>query len=254
VTPAWKRLVPPQAYGVSAYHLKGANLAHNLQTFDMPHAEQVSFAGLLTATGGFLDAFTFVGHGHVFANSMTGNVVLLGLAAGTGDFTSVWWHLVPILAFIVGVAAAHVIRLKLADGPVGRVEQISLWLEIGFLSLVALLPHEIPDEAIIVGIAFVAAVQSTSFTRVRGGGYNSTMTTGNLRRFAEMLFKGLVPKRDSQALWQARTFAVICLCFLGGAMIGGFTTPRLGNSAVAVPTLALLFLQLQLWMALRPAR
>lgn len=221
-------------------------LAQDLESIGMPHAEQLHFAGLLTATGGFLDAFTFVGHGHVFANSMTGNVVLLGLAAGAGDRAGVWWHLVPILAFMVGVVAAHLIRLQLRDGPVGRVEQISLWLEIGFLGLVALLPHQLPDEAIILGIAFVAAVQSTSFTRVKGGGYNSTMTTGNLRRFAETLFKGLVPKRDFQALRQAGTFAVICLSFLGGAMVGGFSTPRLGNSAVAIPIVALLFLQLRI--------
>lgn len=227
-------------------------MTQELQSAGVPHAEQVSFAGLLTATGGFLDAFTFVGHGHVFANSMTGNVVLLGLAAGTEDLPGVWWHLVPILAFMVGVVAAHLIRLKLRDGPVVRVEQISLWLEIGFLGLVALLPNQIPDEAVILGIAFVAAVQSTSFTRVKGGGYNSTMTTGNLRRFAETLFKGLAPKRDSQALLQAGTFAVICLCFLGGAIVGGFSTPRLGNSAVAIPTVALLLLQLRI--SLKPPR
>jgi len=238
-----------------AYHhaiWKVQFLAQELKSVEGPHSEQLYFAGLLTATGGFLDAFTFVGHGHVFANSMTGNVVLLGLAAGTGDRAGVWWHLVPILAFMVGVAAAYLIRLKLRDGPSRRVEQISLWLEIGFLGLVALLPHQLPGEAIILGIAFVAAVQSTSFARVKGGGYNSTMTTGNLRRFAETLFKGLVPKRDSQSLRQARTFAVICLCFLGGAMIGGFSTPRFGNSAVAIPIVALLFLQLRL--SLKPRR
>jgi uncharacterized membrane protein YoaK (UPF0700 family) len=32
----------------------------------------------LAATGSYLDAFTFVGKGRVFANSMTGNVVIMG--------------------------------------------------------------------------------------------------------------------------------------------------------------------------------
>ena len=133
---------------------KAQNLAQEFQPIRVPHTEQLSVAGLLTATGGFLDAFTFVGHGHVFANSMTGNVVLLGLAAGTGDRGGIWWHLVPILAFMMGVAVAQFIRLTLQSGPVGRAEQISLWLEISFLSLVALLPHELSHEAIILGIAF----------------------------------------------------------------------------------------------------
>jgi hypothetical protein len=37
---------------------------------------------LLAGVGGFLDAYTFVGRGGVFANAQTGNIVLLGVAAG----------------------------------------------------------------------------------------------------------------------------------------------------------------------------
>ena len=41
---------------------------------------------LLALAGGFLDAFTFVGHGGVFANAQTGNVVLLAVGAATGHW------------------------------------------------------------------------------------------------------------------------------------------------------------------------
>jgi hypothetical protein len=37
---------------------------------------------LLAGAGGFLDAYTFVGRGGVFANAQTGNIVLLGVEAG----------------------------------------------------------------------------------------------------------------------------------------------------------------------------
>lgn len=37
---------------------------------------------LLAGAGGFLDAYTFVGRGGVFANAQTGNIVLLAVAAG----------------------------------------------------------------------------------------------------------------------------------------------------------------------------
>lgn len=33
---------------------------------------------LLAGVGGFLDAYTFVGYGGVFANAQTGNIVLFG--------------------------------------------------------------------------------------------------------------------------------------------------------------------------------
>ena len=48
------------------------------------HAENgVDVAALLTFSGGFLDVFTYVGHGHVFANTMTGNIVFLGMFSAT---------------------------------------------------------------------------------------------------------------------------------------------------------------------------
>src|SRR6187402_1432230 len=44
----------------------------------IPPEASVLLATLVSFSGGFLDAFTYVGHGRVFANAMTGNVVLLG--------------------------------------------------------------------------------------------------------------------------------------------------------------------------------
>jgi uncharacterized membrane protein YoaK (UPF0700 family) len=43
-------------------------------------AESITNSAVMASAGGFLDAFTYVGHGHVFANAITGNVVLLGVA------------------------------------------------------------------------------------------------------------------------------------------------------------------------------
>src|SRR6185437_11215017 len=44
-----------------------------------PPESSVAVACLLSLSGGFLDAFTYIGHGGVFANAMTGNVVLMGV-------------------------------------------------------------------------------------------------------------------------------------------------------------------------------
>ena len=40
---------------------------------------------LLAAAGGFLDAYTFLCRGHVFANAQTGNIVLFGVSLARGD-------------------------------------------------------------------------------------------------------------------------------------------------------------------------
>ncbi len=65
---------------------------------------------LLAATGGLLDAVVFLSHGHVFANAMTGNVVFLGISVATRDWSHLFTYLIPILAFLLGVFASHLLQ------------------------------------------------------------------------------------------------------------------------------------------------
>jgi uncharacterized membrane protein YoaK (UPF0700 family) len=198
-------------------------------------SESLRGAVLLTFAGGYLDAFTFVGHGHVFANSMTGNVVLLGISLTQSDWAAALDRLWPILAFLAGVFLAHLLRLRSdAQHPL-RAGLLALGAELGLLLLVALLPGGFPDVPIVLGIAFMGALQSTMFGKLEGQAYNSTMTTGNLRKFAECFYAGIYPRRDAAALHQAALFAAVCCCFLLGAVSGALATPLLGNPAVLLP-------------------
>jgi uncharacterized membrane protein YoaK (UPF0700 family) len=62
----------------------------------------LSDAMLLAATGGLLDAVVYLNHGHVFANSMSGNVIFLGIAVLGRD----WGDIVPYLLPLAGFLAA----------------------------------------------------------------------------------------------------------------------------------------------------
>ena len=44
---------------------------------------------MLALTGGFLDAYTYITRGGVFANAQTGNIVLMGINLAKGDFERV---------------------------------------------------------------------------------------------------------------------------------------------------------------------
>src|SRR5580658_2603781 len=68
-------------------------------------------SAMLATAGGFLDGFTYVGHGHVFANTVTGNVVLLGINCFSGSWQAGLRHLPAILAFVAGVSTAQAIQL-----------------------------------------------------------------------------------------------------------------------------------------------
>ncbi len=208
-----------------------------VQTVPPPPESALTIACLLSLSGGFLDAFTYVGHGGVFANAMTGNIILMGVSAAAGHWRQALHHLPPLFAFMAGVFLAQAIRLPRLGARWPAL--LSLILEIIVLAMIAFLPRDFSDTWIVLSISFVAALQNSSFTRVRGLSYNSVMTTGNLRRFAEGLFTGLVPRRDPEILEQAGVFGAICLAFLVGALIGALATGWLRNAALVIPVMVL---------------
>ena len=58
---------------------------------------------LLCLAGGFLDAYTYVTRGGVFANAQTANLILMTLGLATGKGAQALKYLVPIL-FYLGTA------------------------------------------------------------------------------------------------------------------------------------------------------
>jgi len=220
-------------------------------TADPPPESTLAIACLLSLSGGFLDAFTYVAHGKVFANAMTGNIILMGVSATAGDWRQALNHVPPLIAFLIGVWTAQALRLPRENPRWPAL--LSLVLEIAVLAVIAFLPRSFPDVWIVLSIAFAAAVQNSSFTKVGAWSYNSVVTTGNLRRFGETLFGGTVPRRHDGMLEQARVFGAICLAFLFGALTGGLSTRMLHNAALAIPVLVLAFVLCRL-LATYPQR
>ena len=64
---------------------------------------------VLALAGGYLDAYTYLCRGGVFANAETGNMVLLGVKLAAGDWGGAVKYLPPIFAFFLGVLAAEAI-------------------------------------------------------------------------------------------------------------------------------------------------
>jgi uncharacterized membrane protein YoaK (UPF0700 family) len=190
----------------------------------------IRLAALLAIAGGFLDAFTYIAHGGVFANAQTGNVVLLGVLAAGGDWLGAVRHVLPILAFFVGVGIAE----KVGDPPVGRrlqrPQRYALVLEIAVLGIVGALPGSFSNTIVILAVAFVAALQSTIFGKIGEWSLNTTMTTGNLRTTAASAYRVLL-RRERDASAQAVAFGTVCIAFLLGAGLGALLTRWLHNHA-----------------------
>lgn len=201
--------------------------------------ETLPVALLLILAAGMLDAYTYVAHGGVFANAMTGNLVIMTVRLAQGQWAQAPPFLAPIAAYIAGVAVAHAIKEKPLRSLIRYPARFSLALEVAFLVVVAFLPKTVPDMAIVTGIAFVAAVQGTNFTRIGGFAFTSVTTSANLRHFTESAMTALVFGGGGHAHREMRFFAAVCLCFFAGAVLGALATCRFGHAAVWLPVVSL---------------
>jgi uncharacterized membrane protein YoaK (UPF0700 family) len=184
--------------------------------------QSLPVACLLTMSGGFLDAFTWLSLGGVFANSQTGNVVFLGMYAALGKWHEAVHHIPPIVAFLAGAWIAA--RL--------RAPRLCLIGEIVSLTIVmVLLPHAPPGPLAIIGISFGVALQTASFRQVERWKYLSVTVTGNMLRAVEQL----TSTADPAATHGARTMLTVCLMFLLGAAAGGFMTVHLAGNSLVMP-------------------
>jgi uncharacterized membrane protein YoaK (UPF0700 family) len=193
-----------------------------------PQTDTLASAILLATTGGMVDATVYVLHGNVFANAMTGNVILLGITAFSHDWFQAARHIVPICSFLAGVASSRLLRSR----PGHRAAIIALILEMAILFVAGLLSSSFPDLVFIAGISFVCAFQVSTFRNVGRFSYNSTFITGNLRELTDGFINHFLdpdPGIRRRELAKSRKLAAICLFFLIGALLGAREAPHIGN-------------------------
>ena len=124
-----------------------ADMQNERPTPPPPPESALTVACLLSLSGGFLDAFTYVAHGGVFANAMTGNIILMGVSATAGDWRQAFNHAPPLVAFLLGVWAAQAMRLPRLDPRWPAL--LSLMLEIVVLAAIAFLPRSLDRKSVV---------------------------------------------------------------------------------------------------------
>ncbi len=204
-------------------------------------------AVLLSFIGGFLDAFTFLAHGHVFATAQTGNIVLMGVQAATGDWPGALRHVPSLLAFVAGVATAEtMIHPRFSRLLVRRPARAALVAEMLAVACVGAVPRGVGDTAIVLVVAFASAMQNATFGTLRRWSANTVIATGNLSTATRSTYRALVLGQPG-AGEQARCFWSISAGFLAGAATGAVATHRLGNPAAWIAA-ALLAVALSLFV------
>lgn len=210
------------------------------------------FTGIfLTVVGGFLDAYTYLMRGGVFANGQTGNLVLLGIRLAERDFHQASYYVFPILAFLLGVFLTESIQRHINDDRFIKWRHIILALEILLLTICFFLPTDRTDRMVNITISFVCALQTQAFRSLRGLSYISVMCTGNLRSGVQELCNYRM-FRERQHLVNSCYYFIIVLSFVAGAAAGTLLAKSFGHFSLIFPVallgivLVLLLLRKQL--------
>lgn len=197
-------------------------------------------AMLLAIVGGFLDAYTYVARGGVFANAQTGNIVLFGLHLAEREWLSALFYFIPILAFVLGIFMDEWIKKIVLPMPNIHWRQIILLFEVVILFIVSYLPlggnHDLIANIL---ISFVCSLQVQSFRKVHDLPYASTMCTGNLRSGTELIFRFTQTKNPVERKKALKYYGVIVF-FILGAGIGALMTDHFGGLTVIFCNLPLL--------------
>lgn len=198
------------------------------------HSRQMSDAFrttvFLTLSGGFQDAYTYMGRGKVFANAQTGNIVLMATNFCEGDFAKALRYLLPLLAFAAGVYFAEGIRNRYHLMERFHWRQLILLIEIALLFVVGFIPNNLDWLANML-VSFVCAMQVQSFRKVHGNAYASTMCIGNMRSGMESLVV-YFHLHDKKVLHKALHYFGVILLFAFGAGVGAHCVGVFGNKTI----------------------
>jgi len=196
-------------------------------------SESFRTAAALALVGGFLETYTFLLHGHVFANAQTGNIALCGMSLATGNWAGVVKYAIPVLSFILGVAAVEWVR---GHWPSTRLHwrQFVLVVEACLLCGCFFLKGSPQDMFANLIVSVVCAFQVQTFRKVHGATYASTMCTGNLRS-ATIAWTTWRRMRQPDARHQALCYLGVIGVFLLGAVFAVPFVRSWGESAVAIP-------------------
>lgn len=173
---------------------------------------------IVICAGGFMDAYSYLLHDHVFATGQTGNIVLLCMNLADGAWLGVSHYLVSILAFVAGIMLSRHVLVRVHGRATHRMQRWVVVFEALAFAVVALLPEGAPDLLVNSAISFCAAVSYENFRQFgTRSAYASVFCTGNLRSLGETLYDGIFEK-DRHELHRSARYAGLVTSFCVGAV------------------------------------
>lgn len=168
-------------------------------------------AGALCLIAGFVDAIGYTELGGVFAANMTGNSVLLAIAALKGEGTRAASYALTLVVFLAGAIVSSALR-RTTRQPIA-----SLLAAAGLL-LVASFVTAAPFARLGL-LAFAMGLQGAAVTRFGSTSLQTVVVTGTMIRLADNLVEHALPERTEPAPGATRLDALAWLSYIAGAAL-----------------------------------
>lgn len=198
---------------------------------------------LLCIVSGSLDAISFLALGEAFASVMTGNIVFMGVAAGTQNSELALFCGIAIVGYVVGVAVGSWMVSRWTRDAAGEIwpVQVTKTLCVQLAILIAAsvawlcLDGKVSHHVGMVFLTMAAGVMGIQGSAVRGLGVrvSTTYMTGALTT----LLEAIVTRRPFGGTESTAVRGLLALAT--GALLGSLVLTHLAPAALLVPTTSL---------------
>ncbi|MFQ9511368.1 MAG: YoaK family protein [Lachnospiraceae bacterium] len=193
--------------------------------------ESLFIAVLMAFIGGYLDIYTYLSRGKVFANTQTGNLVLLGYNIAEGNWGKTTYYIFPILFFMFGVALGENLEHRWENRKRVLWHQVAIIIEGIILVGIMAIPAGPYDVIANILISFVCGLQVQTFRKANNLSYSSIMFTGNLKNAAERISNFTITK-EKTALESGIIYSIIIGMFIVGAFLGSLLTKQFHEKSI----------------------
>ncbi|WP_102337260.1 YoaK family protein [Collinsella provencensis] len=199
-------------------------------------SESIELGIILALVGGFMDVYSYMGRGGVFANAQTGNILLTGVHISEGNFARAATFFLPVLSFALGIMGSDLVHERFGSRIHWR--QVTVLLE-GIILLVVSCMSD--DQNLVANCltSLACGMQVESFRKIHGQGVATTMCIGNLRSALQNVDDYIITHNRGFLENGLLYFGVIA-CFVVGAILGNWCLDRFGLAAIRVCSLLLL--------------
>lgn len=196
---------------------------------------------ILIVVAGFFGAYTYLLRGNIFCNAQTGNVVLMGLALGEGNWGEAVYYLIPIFSYLAGAFVSELFPNTVKRHLPIRWDTLLIAIEMAAVIVLGFLPESAPVQISQVTINFIASMQYNTFRQAEGIPMATTFATNHIRQIGVGLAKEVRHFRKGNKSHRPKLLQhfEMLIYFLLGAVVGTIFCELLVGKAIWITLIPL---------------